>query len=88
MSYEFFCFNVMIMEESNFRNSSQSFFMDWYSSSERKAVLLKSVNQYIVSLASFCDMDSLWMKSAVDSAHNASLTFAPIEVPHLKSCLL
>ena len=88
MSYEFFCFKVKIMDESSLRNSSQSCLMDWYSALVRYPVLLKRVNQYIVSLAPFCDMDNLWMKSGVDSALNASLTLAPMEVPHRKSCLL
>ncbi|KAF0151030.1 MAG: hypothetical protein FD143_2326 [Ignavibacteria bacterium] len=37
--------------------------------------------QYIVSSHYFCAMESLWIKSGLDSAFNASLVLAPIEVP-------
>ena len=93
MSYEFFLdyelfLLVMMMDISILRISSQSCSMDSYSFSEIYSVFSKRDSQYWVSLASFCEIDNLWIKSGVDSADNASLMLAPMEVPLRRSCLL
>ena len=83
MNSELFFLLELIIETSNFIICSSSFL---YFSSSIKIFLSIISNQYFVSSASFKEIPSLLIKSALLTALCASLTFAPIESPLLVTC--
>ena len=76
----------MMMAAMMFISSFISFSKDSNLLSGTMAVATSSLSQYLVSLASFKAISSLWMKSAVLCAALDSSTFAPIEVADRISC--
>ena len=53
--------------------------------SETISEATKSLNQYLVSLASFKAISNLWRKSFLDCPDLASIVLAPMEVPDLNN---
>ena len=82
----FFFFIVIIDAASNLTNSSASASILSNCSLVIKSVPYNNSSQYIVSLASFCAIESLFMKSASLTPYIASAKLAPILVPHLSIC--
>ena len=70
---DIFFFAVSIAVDKIFLIDMQSSLIELNSTSLIYDVSANSVSQYIVSLVSFNEIDSLWTKSLVDSAAMASL---------------
>ena len=82
---DFFAFVVSTTLRMIFSSSVDSEWRISCSAAERNYEACNRSSQYRVSSHSFCAMVILWMKSLVDCPFNASLTFAPIDIPDLKS---
>jgi hypothetical protein len=73
-----FSFDDLMMEVKSLMSSIQSAWIELKAVWSMYSVSCKSSNRYSVSEASFSAIESLWIKSVLDSACIASFTLAPI----------
>jgi hypothetical protein len=83
-----FVLDVLMMDINIRKSSLKSFCKDSCSSVFKYLVSFNSNNQYADSFASFKAMESLWIKSDLDSACSDSLTKAPLAVLEHNNCRL